>query len=313
MIEKQAVRFILIDADYAGQRIDNFLLTALKKIPKTRIYRLIRKGEVRVNKKRVDVAYRIQAGDSVRIPPVYQAETAPPVRAGDSLLTLLASRILYEDERLLVLNKPAGIPVHGGSQVKIGVIEALRDLYPKLKLLELAHRLDADTSGCLIIAKKRSVLRELHGLLREGKVHKVYQALTLGHWRPEDLRVDVALQKNYLAGGERVVKVDRAGKSALTVFSVLQKFKEASLVEAVLHTGRTHQIRVHARYRGHPLAGDVKYGDRAFDQRLKDTTGLKRMFLHAVRVEFVLPMTGEVIKVTAPLDLELQACLQKLS
>lgn len=309
---KVSVSYITIEPDFADQRIDNFLVTKLKGVPKTRIYRILRKGEVRVNKKRVEPSYRLQAGDLVRIPPVQLAERKEQEGPGRSLMKMLSERILFEDKNLFIINKPSGIPVHGGSKVKIGIVEALRCMYPKLPHLELAHRLDADTSGCLILAKKRGVLKELHELLREGKMTKIYAALTKGHWKPSELRVDVPLQKNQLSGGERIVRVDSEGKSALTVFKTMQTFKHATLVDVMLYTGRTHQIRVHAQYRNHPIVGDEKYGDREFNKQMRQQ-GLKRLFLHAKLIEFVLPSTGQTVKVTAPLDEDLTGFLKSLS
>ncbi len=304
------VRYLTITEDYAGQRIDNFLITHLKNVPKTRIYRILRKGEVRVNKKRAQPSYRLQAGDIVRLPPMQIDDKPIPVAPNQRVVALLQNRILYEDKGMLILNKPAGMPVHGGSGVSMGVIEALRVMYPKLPHLELAHRLDRDTSGCLIIAKKRSILKELHQLLREGRVHKVYLTLTKGQWKKSELKVNVALRKNHLSSGERVVKVDPEGKESLTVFEPMQSFGDAMLMEATLHTGRTHQIRVHACYRHHPIAGDEKYGDPEFNKQMKQY-GLKRLFLHSHRLEFKLPSTEQHIKVIAPLDADLQACLNK--
>ncbi len=306
------VQYVTIEPDFAGQRIDNFLLTRLKGVPKTRIYRMVRKGEVRVNKKRVEVSYRLQAGDALRIPPVQMAEKVAVPAPGRSLMTLLAERILYEDNNLLIINKPAGVAVHGGSRIKIGIVEALRCMYPKLPHLELAHRLDLDTSGCLVLAKKRGILKELHALLREGRMNKIYVALTKGHWQQAELRVEVPLQKNHLSSGERFVRVHPEGKSSLTVFTLLKTYREATLVEAALYTGRTHQIRVHAQYRGHPIAADEKYGDREFNKLMRER-GLKRLFLHAKTIEFVLPSTEQKIKVTAELDEDLQSCLKLLS
>lgn len=309
---KATVQYITIESDYANQRIDNFLLTRLKGVPKTRIYRLLRKGEVRVNKKRIDPHYRLQTGDLVRIPPVRLTQQTTSDQPSRSLTTMLSNRILYEDSQLFIINKPSGIPVHGGSQVKIGIVETLRCMYPKWPHLELAHRLDADTSGCLVLAKKRSALKELHELLRTGKIQKMYLALTKGHWKTMELKVDLPLQKNHLSSGERIVRVNKTeGKSSLTVFRPLETFKEAMLVEAHLYTGRTHQIRVHAQYRQHPIAGDEKYGDKTFNKEMRER-GLKRLFLHASSIEFVLPTTGQMIKVTAPLDPELTRCLDGL-
>lgn len=305
------VQYVSIDPDFADQRIDNFLVTRLKGVPKSHIYRILRKGEVRVNKKRIDPSYRLQAGDQIRIPPIRLDTTQKPPVPSQNLATFLTQRILFEDQNLLIINKPSGIPVHGGSQVKLGLIEALRVIYPKLPHLELAHRLDSDTSGCLILAKKRSILRELHALLREGQVSKKYWALTKGHWKESELTVEASLQKNYLAGGERIVKVNKEGKSSLTVFSPLETFQQATLVEAILHTGRTHQIRVHSQYRHHPIAGDEKYGDKDFNKDMKQF-GVKRLFLHAYSIEFILPSTQQAIKVTADLDQDLADSLKLL-
>ncbi|MDR3492947.1 MAG: 23S rRNA pseudouridine(955/2504/2580) synthase RluC [Gammaproteobacteria bacterium] len=305
------VQYITIEEGYADQRIDNFLVTRLKSLPKTRIYRLLRKGEVRVNKKRTQPSYRLQLGDVIRLPPMHLEEKVVAAPPGKRSVAMLTDRILYEDKNLLIINKPSGIPVHGGTGVQVGVVETLRAMYPKLPQLELVHRLDADTSGCLILAKKRSTLREIHGLLRTGQVHKVYLALTKGHWSPSELRVEAALRKNHLSSGERIVKVDQEGKPSLTVFEPIQSYQGAMLVEATLHTGRTHQIRVHARYRSHPIAGDEKYGDKEFNKKLREI-GLKRLFLHSHLIEFTIPSTGQHVKVTAPLDPELKKCLDKL-
>jgi 23S rRNA pseudouridine955/2504/2580 synthase len=305
------VQYITIEADYAGQRIDNFLMTRLKGLPKTRVYRILRKGEVRVNKKRIQPSYRLQAGDEVRIPPMHLDEKAVPTIASKRSVALLEDRILYEDKGLLIINKPSGIPVHGGTGVSMGIIEIMRTMYPKLPQLELAHRLDAETSGCLIIAKKRSVLRELHELLRNGEVHKVYLALTKGQWITPELRVEVPLRKNHLSSGERIVRVDPEGKESLTVFAPVQTYGNGMLVLATLHTGRTHQIRVHAQYRKHPIACDEKYGDKEFNKQMRQF-GLKRLFLHSHIIAFTLPSTGERIEITAPLDNDLQACLDAI-
>lgn len=309
--EKTSVQHIVIDENFATQRIDNFLINKLKGVPKTRIYRLLRKGEVRVNKKRVAPSYRLQAGDELRIPPVRVAEGPTLPKPSQRITQLLAERVLFEDKGLLIINKPSGLPVHGGSQVRLGVIEILRMMYPKLPHLELAHRLDADTSGCLVLAKKRSILKELHELFRNGPMKKVYLALTKGQWRASELTVDVPLQKNVLQSGERIVKVTSTGKPSLTVFHPVQVFAEASLMEATLHTGRTHQIRVHAQHRRHPVAGDEKYGDDEFNKKMRQV-GLKRLFLHAHRVEFTLPSTEQKVIVSCPLDEDLQGCLTKL-
>ncbi|OAI49998.1 23S rRNA pseudouridylate synthase [Gammaproteobacteria bacterium SCGC AG-212-F23] len=305
------VQYLTIDAEFAEQRIDNYLLTHLKGVPRTHIYRILRKGEIRINKKRIDPSYRLQAGDILRLPPIRLSEKKP-VTPGQSLIALLKARILYEDKQLLIINKPSGIAVHAGSGVKLGLVEALKTLYPHSPQLELAHRLDADTSGCLILAKRRSVLRELHELMRNGSITKIYWALTKGHWQSTDLRVDVPLLKNQVQGGERIVKVAKEGKTSLTLFKPLKTYTNASLVEAALHTGRTHQIRVHAQYKKHPVAGDEKYGDKLFNKQMRQL-GLKRMFLHAYLLDFILPSTGQTVRVQAPLDKDLQECLDMLS
>jgi 23S rRNA pseudouridine955/2504/2580 synthase len=222
-------------------------------------------------------------------------------------MNLLSQRILYEDENLLIINKPAGMSVHAGSTVRVGVVEALRHMYPKLVNLELGHRLDSETTGCLILAKKKKILREIHALLRQGKVVKIYWALTQGVWKEAELKVNLPLHKDYRDGGKHVVEVDEEGKSALTIFRPIQVFKYyASLMEVELFTGRTHQIRVHAQHKGHPLAGDDRYGDAEFN-KLARQLGLKRMFLHARSIDFTLPSLGQRITVIAPLDPELEA------
>ena len=286
-------------------------MARLKGVPKSRVYRILRKGEVRVNKKRIDPSYRLQEGDEVRVPPVDVSEKPVVPTPGKSLVELLKQRILYEDKYLFVINKPSGIPVHGGTSVGIGVIEVMRTMYPKLTHLELVHRLDMDTSGCLVLAKKRSILRELHELWRGGKVKKIYQALTRGHWEKSQLRVDVPLKKNFLSSGERIVRVDKEGKPSITLFEVIKKYQDAELVEATLLTGRTHQIRVHAQHNSHQIAGDDKYGDKEFSKKMREM-GLKRLFLHAKKIEFTLA-SGELISVSAPLDDDLENCLNNLN
>ena len=306
------VKLVEIDAERAGQRIDNFLLGYFKGVPRSRIYRLLRKGEVRVNKGRVKAEYRLQAGDAVRIPPVRVGEEGAEATPGDAVLRRIEASILLEEKGFLVLNKPAGIAVHGGSGLNYGVIEALRALRPEAPFLELAHRLDRDTSGCLIIAKRRSVLRELHDLLREGGMDKRYLALVKGRWQGGKRRVDLALRKNTLSSGERIVRVDlKEGKQALSVFRPVTLFGAASLMEVELLTGRTHQIRVHAASIGHPIAGDEKYGDEEFNRQMRGQ-GLRRLFLHAQSVVFSLSGQEQTFRVTAPLSEELQTVLTNL-
>ncbi len=304
------VRVLEIDAEQAGQRVDNFLLRELKGVPKTRIYRILRKGEVRVNKGRIKPTNRLQAGDQLRIPPIRTSQNteSPPEPTG---LGWLEQRILLEDERLLVLNKPSGMAVHGGSGLSYGVIEALRALRPDARFLELVHRLDRDTSGCLVIAKRRSQLRTLHELLRHGGVEKRYLALVQGAWQGGGRTVDAPLRKNTLQGGERMVRVDPEGKASRSRFLPQQVYRDASLVEVLLDTGRTHQIRVHAAHIGHPLAGDEKYGDAAFNRSMQGR-GLRRLFLHAHNLSFHDPDTGRDIDVSAPLDTELRQVLDQL-
>lgn len=303
------VRLLAIDAGSDGQRIDNFLLRELKGVPKSRIYNLLRRGEVRVNKGRVKAEYRLQDGDLVRIPPLRQAaEGAPPV-IPSSLEERLAGAVLFEDEALIVIDKPAGLAVHGGSGVSLGLIEALRKLRPEARFLELVHRLDRDTSGCIMVAKKRSALLTLHAALRGDGVDKRYLALVAGSWPAQRRRIEAPLEKNTLRSGERVVRVSAAGKSAATEFTVVETFAAATLVEAAPITGRTHQIRVHAQYAGHPLAGDEKYGERDANTRFREA-GLRRLFLHAHTLTF--DWQGQPLTLRAELHPELQHFLTTL-
>jgi 23S rRNA pseudouridine955/2504/2580 synthase len=307
---RPAVRHATVGADEAGQRLDNFLAAALKGVPKGHLYRLIRSGQVRVNSGRVAPSYRIQAGDTVRVPPVATAAAAPPPeRAG---LDWLAARVIHEDERLMVVDKPAGLAVHGGSGVSLGLIEALRVLRPELKSLELVHRLDRATSGCVMIAKRRSALRTLHALLREGRVEKRYMALVKGRWPAVLTKIDAPLLARKDAGEARVT-VSRSGKSAVSSFRVLEAFgSTATYVEVRIETGRTHQIRVHAAHAGHPLAGDERYGDVQFNEAMA-RLGLKRMFLHAASLAFAWPDdAGGTFAASSPLPEELHDVLRRL-
>lgn len=295
------VKLIEVAPELAGQRIDNFLITALKGVPKTLVYRILRKGEVRVNKGRVKPEYKLQAGDVVRVPPVRLPERDEPAPVAQGLLQRLEAAIVYEDKALIVMNKPAGIAVHGGSGLSFGVIEALRQLRPDAKELELVHRLDRDTSGLLMIAKKRSMLRHLHAALRGDGVDKRYMALVRGHWPTAKKQVNAPLQKSNLRSGERMVEVNDEGKEALTLFRVLRRFGEfATMVEARPITGRTHQIRVHTLHAGHMIAGDNKYGDEDFSREIRELGG-KRLFLHAYQLTVPLPDGGE-LKLEAPVD-----------
>jgi 23S rRNA pseudouridine955/2504/2580 synthase len=305
-----AVRHREIDAERAGQRLDNYLLGELKGVPRSHVYRLIRSGQVRVNSGRTNPSYRLQAGDRVRVPPVGVRPAARPAATPDRL-DWLGERILYEDARVLVLDKPAGFAVHGGSNVSLGCIEALRLLRPQSKDLELAHRLDRGTSGCLLLAKKRSALRTVHELLREGRVDKRYLTLVKGYWPEHASAIDAPLVTRRV-GGEARVKVDAAGKEARSTFHVVDRFrKTASLLEVSIDTGRTHQIRVHAVHVGHPVAGDERYGDKDFNTYL-ESFGLTRMFLHAHSLSFEWPDTGEPFSASAPLPDDLKSVLTAL-
>ena len=305
------VQYLTIDPEYSGQRIDNFLLRILKGVPKSYIYRIVRKGEVRINKGRIKADYRLQSGDQLRIPPLRMATQAPPTKPGKWVLESLANAILYEDNGLLVINKPSGIAVHGGSGINYGVIEALRELRPQEKGLELVHRIDRDTSGCLMLAKRRSALRGYHQQLQQGEIEKRYLAMITGNWGGEQRRrVDAPLQKNTLRSGERVVRVDPEGKHALTLFQVVESFSQVTLVEALLRTGRTHQIRVHLAHLGTPILGDEKYGTPASDALSKEI-GLKRLALHAASLTLPRP-DQPPLRIEAPLDPALRDTLKKL-
>lgn len=307
-----AVHFIAISADEAGQRIDNFLRTQLKGVPKSMIYRILRKGEVRVNKKRIKPEYKLEAGDEVRIPPVRVAEREEEnVSPKLTKVAALEGAIVYEDDHILVMNKPSGTAVHGGSGLSFGVIEGLRALRPDARFLELVHRLDRDTSGILLVAKKRSALRSLHEQLREKGMQKDYLALVRGQWPSHVKAVRAPLMKNILQSGERIVKVNSEGKPSETLFKVEERYGIATLVKASPVTGRTHQIRVHTLHAGHPIAFDDRYGEAEFDMQLSGT-GLKRLFLHAAALRFTHPASGEVMRVEAPLDDQLKRCLDIL-
>jgi len=308
--EHTKVQWLTVDAEYAGQRIDNYLIRILKGVPKSMVYRILRKGEVRVNKGRIKPTYRLKAGDELRVPPIRMSADSNPgsSAAGERL----ESRILYEDKRIIILNKPSGIAVHGGSGIQFGVIESMRKSRTDLHYLELVHRLDRDTSGCLVLAKKRSALRQLHELLRVGKIQKRYLALVQGNWQYGTKRIDVPLQKQILRSGERVVRVSEHGKAASSTFRPLAVSSKASLLEVEIHTGRTHQIRVHAAHTGHPIAGDEKYGDESFNRYLA-SLGFKRLFLHARGIAFELEEPHADIAINAPLDKKFEDVLSKLS
>jgi 23S rRNA pseudouridine955/2504/2580 synthase len=299
----------------AGQRLDNFLVRTLKGVPRTHVYRLLRKGEVRVNSKRAKPDQRLAAGDRIRLPPVRRSveETPGAVRPpSPSLARLVTDAIVYEDADLLVLNKPAGIAVHGGSGMMHGVIEVLRAVRPDATELDLVHRLDRDTSGCLVVAKRRAALRDLHAQLREGQAEKRYLALVCGKWNLGQKRIELPLATGERRGGERHVAVRSHGQMAVSTFRPVQFFGNvATLVEVEIGTGKTHQIRVHAAYAGHPVAGDDKYGDREQNARLSEY-GLQRMFLHAASIGVQRPGTREPLVVSAPLGADLHAVIDAL-
>ena len=300
-----------VSADEAGQRIDNFLLRHFKTVPKSRVYRLLRKGEVRVNRKRVEAEYRLQEGDEVRLPPVRIDAEADLGRPSNSLLELLEGAVIFQDKHLLVIDKPAGVAVHGGSGMSFGVIEALRASRPREKL-ELVHRLDRDTSGCLLVARDRGTLTALHALIRGGGMHKTYLALVAGSWQLGTKRIEAPLATDNRQHGERHVRVAAAGKDSVSVFKPVQFFGPlATLMQVDIPTGRTHQIRVHASFAGHPLLGDDKYGDRDRNAQLKGI-GLRRTFLHAQSVAFEWPASGVPFHVSAPLPAELAHVLDAL-
>ena len=296
---------IEVDAGSEGQRVDNFLMRVCKGVPRSHVYRVLRTGQVRVNSRRVDATYRLQPGDRVRIPPMRLAErtkkTVPP----------LELPVVFEDDALLVVNKPAGTAVHGGSGVSFGVIEQMRAARPQLRFLELAHRLDRETSGLLVLVKKRSALTALHAALREGRVKKEYLTLVKGAWRNDKQRVDLPLKKFLTQSGERRVSVDREGRESQTVVRKKRGLTDFTLLSAELLTGRPQQIRVHLTHLGCPIAGDDKYGDFELNRALAKR-GLKRMFLHAGDIEFAHPLSGEAVKLHVPLPEDLSRFLDSL-
>lgn len=308
-IRKDSVTYYTVDEEDAGQRIDNFLVRQLKGVPKSHIYRILRSGEVRINKGRVDASARLNNGDIIRIPPV---RTATREETAARAVPPATFPVIYEDEALLVINKPAGVAVHGGSGVSFGVIEQLRKAHPEWRYLELVHRLDRETSGLLMLAKKRSALVKLHALIRDNVPDKRYLALGLGHWPEHQRHVKLPLYKFSTPEGERRVCVREDGISAHTIFRVVNAYSDFTLMEAQLKTGRTHQIRVHMQASGHPIAGDEKYGDFPFNKELA-RHGLKRMFLHAYKLSLPHPLIADKkLELEAPLPPELNAFLESL-
>jgi len=307
-----AVELVRIDNAQAGQRIDNFLVTRIKGVPRSHWYRILRRGEVRVNKGRVKPSYRLRNGDLVRIPPLRCAPPTTPAYPAQERLRYLLAAVLYEDERLMALNKPSGMAVHGGSGLSWGLIEAMRVLRPELPELELVHRLDRETSGCLLLSKRRGTLRELHRLIREQAVTKRYLTLLAGHLERRR-KVDAPVRKNLLRSGERVVRIDpQVGKPARTLFRPLYRLGDLTLAEAEPLTGRTHQIRVHAAHLGMPVAGDEKYGDAGVNRRLRGL-GLNRLFLHASALILQPSYRDRPLQIEAPLPQELETLLGSMS
>jgi 23S rRNA pseudouridine955/2504/2580 synthase len=302
-----APRFVTVDDFSVGQRLDNYLIKQLKGVPRSRIYRIIRKGEVRVNKGRKKADYKLKAEDLIRIPPI-RTSTEKEIKPSQGLLKTLENSVLYEDKGLLIINKIHGMAVHGGSGISVGIIEALKSQYKEP--IELVHRLDRSTSGCLLLAKKRSVLKSLHEQLVSRQLEKRYTALVKDTWSKKRHTIDAPIYQN-----SRYSVIDSKGKDSLSHFHPIKNFElgefNASLVEVSIETGRTHQIRVHAKFAGHPVAQDDKYGDAAFDQFMKKK-GLNRLFLHAKTLTFTNPLTNEIQKVSAPLPADLEAFLKKL-
>jgi 23S rRNA pseudouridine955/2504/2580 synthase len=298
-LSKDSVSWLTVDENATGQRIDNFLLRILKGVPKSHVYRILRSGEVRVNKGRVGPDVRLAPGDVIRVPPV---RTAAPPRA--PIARSFKPGILFEDDWLIGVDKPAGLAVHGGSGIALGLIEQLRAARPDARFLELAHRLDRETSGVLLVAKKRAALTGLHAQLRDGEIDKRYLALVRGPWKDAMRVVDVPLHKFSTREGERRVRAEPSGRASMTIFRLERawpaRVPPVALLEAELKTGRTHQIRVHLAHLGHALAGDDKYGDFAWNRELA-REGLRRMFLHARKVTFAHPASGDPIVVASPL------------
>jgi 23S rRNA pseudouridine955/2504/2580 synthase len=302
------VSAVEVDSGSEGQRVDNFLMRVCKGVPRSHIYRILRTGEVRINSRRVDATYRLQPGDRVRIPPMRVAVRAPkPAPAAAQRLP-----VVFEDGALLVVNKPSGLAVHGGSGVSFGVIEQMRAARPELKFLELVHRLDRETSGLLVLAKKRSALTALHAALREGRIRKQYLALVKGRWKGGTRRISLPLRKTVTQSGERRVSVHREGRESESVFGKEREFRDYTLLAAELLTGRTHQIRVQLTHLGFPIAGDDKYGDFELNRSLSKL-GLKRMFLHAAELEFSHPLSGDKMRLRAPLPEPLARFLDSLA
>ena len=305
-LSKDSVTWLEVGEEAEGQRIDNFLLRIAKGVPKSHIYRIVRSGEVRVNKGRVAADYRLQVGDRLRVPPMRTAE-----RPSQAAVPARDFEMALEDDALIVIDKPAGVAVHGGSGVSFGVIEQLRRARPLAKFLELAHRLDRDTSGLLVVAKKRMALTRLHDQFRDGDISKRYLVLVKGRWRNELQHVRLPLHKYLTADGERRVSVNPEGKASHSIVRLVTRWENFSLVEVELKTGRTHQIRVHLAHLGFPIAGDDKYGDFSLNKALQKS-GLGRMFLHAAKLALPHPLSGAPLELESPLPAELRSFVEKL-
>jgi len=309
---RQGVRKVVVDEDNHGQRVDNYLMAQIRDVPRSIIYRIIRKGEVRVNKGRVKPDTRLNTGDEVRIPPVTRKEKPAQVVPGSRVQGVMQDAVVFENDQMLVVNKPSGIAVHGGSGLDFGLIEVLRAARPEARFLELVHRLDRDTSGLVMVAKKRSALRYLQDELRHKRIRKHYHALVAGDWPGAVRKVSEPLLRFELGSGERRVRVDEAGKDSLTRFRVLDSFSGYTLVEASPVTGRTHQIRVHSAWAGHPIAGDDKYMDDVSLRAFRSAGG-QRLMLHARALDFTLPSTGEPVHLEAPYDEAFSELMAKLA
>ena len=306
-----SVHFIEITEANQGQRLDNFLLSLEKGVPKSRIYRALRKGEVRVNKGRKKQTYKLELGDSIRIPPLHTKQKGSLTTVSDHIKKQLDASVLLEDNDLLIINKPSGLAVHAGSGIEQGIIESLRITRAELPYLELVHRLDRDTSGCLLLAKNRPALLDLQKQMLEHDIHKRYLTMLMGSWGKQERRIIEPLKKNTVTSGERMVRIDAEGKYAETLFIPLEQFPHAQLTEVVLFTGRTHQIRVHAAHAGYPLAGDDKYGDRTFNKAMKKS-GLNRLFLHAWKLGISHPTSSEKLLIEAPIPKLLEDVINEL-
>jgi len=320
---KSSVRFVVVDQDHVNQRIDNFLMRELKNVPKSYVYRILRKGEVRVNKKRIKPVYKLKDGDSVRIPPVFLPEKKSVNIAPASLLEELQAAILLEDEDLIFINKPSGLAVHGGSGVRYGLIESFRQLRSDLPFIELVHRLDKETSGIVMLAKNRKTLLELHQMMKQGVFKKHYQTLVKGEWRGGTQKIKNLLQRQ--SGRQRKVQViepseshgshgkKEAGKESISIFSPIQSYKGFTLMKVELLTGRMHQIRAQLADLDHPVMGDAQYGDFALNREIKKQSGLRRLFLHAYHLEFTLPKSGKYYQCKIPLASDLQKVIKGLN